>query len=184
MKTMVGAIAVAATATTAMAADFPRSNNNYYTAAAPLRSYSWAGPYLGATAGLRMGRGDEQSDQAVRPRGRHRGWLQLAVIGQFVFGGETDIQLSGADDTFAPWKFSNPWFGTLRARGGIAFNNVPLFGTAGLAYGNLRAETAGLTESNTSIGWTAGIGTRSDSRPTGRPRPNGSTSTCPTTAIR
>ena len=72
--------------------------------------------------------------------------------------GGTDINLSGADDTFAPYKFSNPWFGTLRARGGIAFNNVLLFGTAGVAYGNLRAETAGLTESNTGIGWTAGLG--------------------------
>src|SRR5581483_8938709 len=38
----------------------------------------------------------------------------------FVFGLETDIQLSGADDTFAPYKFSNPWFGTLRGRIGYA----------------------------------------------------------------
>ena len=39
-------------------------------------------------------------------------------VGQFVFGAETDIQVSGADDTFAPWKFSNPWFGTLCGRAG------------------------------------------------------------------
>ena len=77
MRTWIGAIAVVATTTTAMAADFPRSNN-YYTAAAPLRTYSWAGPYLGATAGYEWGNGHEQSDQAGRPRGRHRGWLQLA----------------------------------------------------------------------------------------------------------
>ncbi|MGB7717773.1 MAG: porin family protein, partial [Pseudolabrys sp.] len=55
-------------------------------------------------------------------------------VGQFVFGAETDIQVSGADDTFAPWKFSNQWFGTLRGRAGYAINNVLLFASAGLAY--------------------------------------------------
>ena len=58
--------------------------------------------------------------------------------GAFVFGAETDIQFSGADDRFAPWKFSNPWFGTLRGRGGYAFNNILFYGTVGLAYGTLR----------------------------------------------
>jgi outer membrane immunogenic protein len=156
MRTWIWAIAVVATTTTAMAADFPRSNN-YYTAAAPLRSYSWAGPYLGATAGYEWG---NVSNSSTKPAGLVGG-IEAGYnwqVGQFVFGGETDINLSGADDTFAPYKFSNPWFGTLRARGGIAFNNVLLFGTAGVAYGNLRAETAGLTESNTGIGWTAGLG--------------------------
>ena len=50
--------------------------------------------------------------------------------GQFVFGGETDLQVSDADDRFASWKFSNPWFGTLRARAGFAMNNVLLYGTS------------------------------------------------------
>ena len=50
--------------------------------------------------------------------------------GQFVFGGETDMQVSDADDTFAPWKFSNPWFGTLRARAGFAMNNMLFYGTS------------------------------------------------------
>ena len=58
-------------------------------------------------------------------------------FGQFVFGGETDLQVSDADDTFAPWKFSNPWFGTLRARAGFAMSNVLFYGTVGLAYGTL-----------------------------------------------
>ena len=35
-----------------------------------------------------------------------------AQYGQFIFGGETDLQVTDADDKFAPWKFSNPWFGT------------------------------------------------------------------------
>ena len=43
---------------------------------------------------------------------------------------------SDADDVFAAWKFSNPWFGTLRGRAGVALNNVLLYGTVGLAYGS------------------------------------------------
>ena len=79
--------------------------------------------------------------------------------GNFVYGGEADINLSGADDTFAPWQFSNPWFGTLRGRAGVAINNVLIFGTAGLAYGGLTADTAGnLSESHAGFGWVAGGG--------------------------
>ena len=57
-----------------------------------------------------------------------------------VFGLEGDIQITGADDTFAPYKFSNPWFGTVRGRVGYAFNNVLFYGTGGLAFGELKGE--------------------------------------------
>ena len=43
--------------------------------------------------------------------------------GQFVDGVEGDLQASGAGDTFAGYKFSNPWFGTIRGRAGYAFDN-------------------------------------------------------------
>ena len=75
-----------------------------------------------------------------------------------MFGGEADIQISGADDTFAPYKFSNPWFGTVRGRAGYAINNILFYGTFGLAYGDLKAEIAGLDESRTLVGWTGGLG--------------------------
>ena len=75
-----------------------------------------------------------------------------------MFGVEGDIEATGADDTFAPWKFSNPWFGTVRGRVGYAFNNILFYGTGGLAFGELRGETFGLSESHTTAGWTAGVG--------------------------
>ena len=80
--------------------------------------------------------------------------------GQFVFGGETDLQVTDADDRFAPWKFSNPWFGTLRARAGVAMNSVMLYGTIGLAYGSLKIQNAltSVSESHTSAGWAGGAG--------------------------
>jgi outer membrane immunogenic protein len=77
-----------------------------------------------------------------------------------VFGGETDLQFSDSNDTFAPWKFSNPWFGTLRARAGLAMNSVMFYGTVGLAYGSLKAQNTltNVSEWHTSTGWAGGAG--------------------------
>ena len=63
--------------------------------------------------------------------------------GQFVFGVETDAQLTGADDSSGGLKFSIPWFGTLRGRAGVAVNNMLFYGTGGLAYGSGRIEAIG-----------------------------------------
>lgn len=139
----------------AVAADLPPGP--YYTAPAPLSAYSWAGPYLGATLGYEWGSVD---NSLTRPSGIAGGveagynWQR----GAFVFGGEADIQLSGADDTLSPYEFSNPWFGTIRGRAGVTLNNVLVYGTAGLAYGDLRADSFNLTESHTNVGWVAGAG--------------------------
>jgi outer membrane immunogenic protein len=46
----------------------------------------------------------------------------------------------------------------VRGRLGYAFNNVLVYGTGGLAFGELRAETFGLSESHTNAGWTLGVG--------------------------
>jgi outer membrane immunogenic protein len=144
-----------ATTSLALAADL--GGGPYYTAPQPLSAYSWAGPYLGATLGYEWGSVDNSN---TKPSGIAGGveagynWQR----GVFVFGGETDIQLSGADDTISPFEFSNPWFGTLRGRAGVTMNNVLLYGTAGLSYGDLRADSFNLTESHTSVGWVAGAG--------------------------
>lgn len=121
--------------------------------------YFWQGPYVGANLGYQWG---STSNSPTEPSGV-AGGIQGGYnwqIGQFVFGGETDLQLSDADDVFAPWKFSNPWFGTLRARAGWAMNNVLFYGTVGLAYGTLKAQgtLTGISESRTDIGWAAGAG--------------------------
>lgn len=147
-----------ATAGAARAADLPVSNYPYYTAPPSYAAYSWIGPYVGGVLGYEWG---DVSNNPTQPSGVAGGveagfnWQH----GNFVYGVETDFDLSGADDTFAPWQFSNPWFGTVRGRAGVAINNVLLYGTAGLAYGELTADTAGnLSESHTSLGWAAGAG--------------------------
>ena len=141
----------------AQAADIPYGSRTPYTVNQPLNFYSWAGPYLGANLGYAWG---SVENNLTKPSG-FVGGAQVGYswqTGPWVFGVEGDIQATGADDTFAPWKFSNPWFGTVRGRAGYAFGNILLFGTGGLAFGELRGETFGLSESHTSAGWTAGVG--------------------------
>lgn len=148
------AIAAISLAAPAGAADMYRQP---YTVGAPINAYSWAGPYIGANVGYQWG---GVSNGGADPSG-FNGGVQLGYswqTGQLVFGVETDLQLSGADDRFGAWQFSNPWFGTMRGRAGMAFNNILVYGTAGLAYGGLRVETPFGSESNSSFGWTAGLG--------------------------
>jgi outer membrane immunogenic protein len=128
-----------------------------YTVNQPLNAYSWAGPYLGGNLGYNWGSVD---NNPTNPSG-FAGGVQAGYnwqSGPLVFGVEGDLEANGADDTFAPWKFSNPWFGTVRGRVGYALNNVLFYGTGGLAFGETRGETFGLSESHTTAGWTAGVG--------------------------
>jgi len=156
---VVGAAALVAAGWTASAeaADMNYGQRAPYTVNQPLNAYSWAGPYLGGNIGYEWGSVD---NNPAKPSG-FAGGVQAGYNfqnGPWVFGVEGDIQAAGADDTFAPWKFSNPWFGTLRGRAGYAFSNVLFYGTAGLAFGELRSQTFGWTESHTSAGWTIGAG--------------------------
>lgn len=158
------ALAAAVWTMSAQAADFSYGSPGRYNAPVTMNRNqwfgpdSWAGPYLGGNLGYAWGSVD---NNPTKPSG----FVAGAQAGynfrqdQWVFGVEGDIQATGADDTFAPWKFSNPWFGTLRGRAGYLLSNVILFyGTGGLAFGDLRGETFGLSESHTTAGWTAGLG--------------------------
>jgi len=141
----------------ARAADFNYGLRQPYTVNQPLNADSWAGPYLGGNLGYAWGSVD---NDPTKPSG-FAGGVQAGYNwknGAWVFGVEGDVQASTADDTFAPWKFSNPWFSTIRGRIGYALNNVLIYGTAGLSFGELRAETFGQSESHINAGWTAGLG--------------------------
>ena len=131
---------------------------NYYGGPTPYFAFSWVGPYVGPTLGYEWG---SIENNPTRPNGVAGGfeagfnWQN----GNFIYGGEADISFSAANDTFAPWQFSNPWFGTARGRVGIAANSVLLFGTAGLAYGELTGTSSGNpSESRASLGWVVGLG--------------------------
>ena len=150
------ALALAGLVASAEAADIYGARRPY-TVQPPLNMYSWAGAYVGANLGYATG---DITSSAVNPSG-FAGGVQAGnnwQFGQWVVGLEGDIQGSGASDRFAAWKFSNPWFGTLRGRGGYAINNILIYGTGGLAFGNVRAEALALSETHTAAGWTLGLG--------------------------
>ena len=159
MKTTMRAMilaAVVAVPGAAVAADMgARGPTPYY--AQPASYYNWSGLYAGVNAGYEWGHVTNSSlDPSGIAGGGQVGYNWQS--GQFVFGAETDIQASAADDTFAPWKFSNPWFGTLRGRAGYALNNILFYGTLGMAYGELSGQLNSLEENKTLVGWTAGAG--------------------------
>jgi outer membrane immunogenic protein len=131
---------------------------DYYKAPQPVPyGYSWMGPYVGANFGYQLG---QLSNSGADPSGVAGGFQggYNWQIGQLVFGAETDFQFSDSNGVFAAYKFSNPWFGTVRGRGGFALNNILFYGTLGLAYGRGHVELAGLDEGSMHAGWTGGAG--------------------------
>jgi outer membrane immunogenic protein len=151
------AAALALIAAPAGAADIPRQSRVAYAAPPPAVTFSWTGPYLGVNLGQQW---SSLSPLVGEPSGI-AGGVQAGYnwqFGQMVVGGEADIQASAADDTFAAYKFSNPWFGTVRGRFGYALSNVLLYATAGLGYGRGRLVIAGLSDDQTHFGWTGGGG--------------------------
>jgi outer membrane immunogenic protein len=148
-------IALAVTAVPAGAADFMRGPS---FGPVPAASYVWSGPYVGANLGYQWGSATNSGANPSGFAGGVQGGYNVQM-GQFVIGAETDLQFSAADDRFAGWKFSNPWFGTLRGRAGYAMNNILFYATLGMAYGGGTLDPGGsLSESHTHVGWTAGGG--------------------------
>jgi outer membrane immunogenic protein len=154
----IAAVVLALGAAPAGAADVPGGPAPSYVTATPFGVYNWNGGYVGLNLGYQWGK---TRNFGLNPSGFNGGgqagynWQ----TGQFVLGGETDLQLSGAaDEMFAAYKFSNPWFGTTRLRAGMAMNNILLYATAGLAYGGGRIDFAGRNETRQHLGWTAGGG--------------------------
>jgi outer membrane immunogenic protein len=127
---------------------------------APAFLYPWCGPYVGVNLGTQR---STISGTTAKPNGMFGGvqggynW-QFGQYGQWVAGWEADFQFDNAEDTFGAFRFSNPWFGTVRGRGGFAFNNVLIYGTLGLAFGSVRIETGNLSEVDTRTGSAIGAG--------------------------
>jgi len=159
MKTVARATALLAALVTTPAAAADLYGRAPAFAAAPFNGYNWNGFYVGANLGYQWGSVTNWGGGS--PSGITGGGqigYNWQVHPNWVLGLEADIQGSAANDTFAAYKFSNPWFGTVRGRAGYAMNNVMIYLTGGLAYGGGRVEFAGMTESQTHLGWTLGGG--------------------------
>jgi len=118
--------------------------------------YPWFGPYVGASGGLQ---------RTTDVSGSSSNWLTGGIqtgfnwqYGPWVYGVETDFNLSNANDRFADIQFSNPFFGTLRGRGGYTVNNLFVYATTGAAYNINTVTRGGLSDSSAHLGWTIGAG--------------------------
>lgn len=156
-----GIASIAAAGGVASAADL--GPQPYYSAPSPSapRVFNWVGFYAGANIGYEWGSVANATPEPSGVAGGVQGGYNWQSD-QLVYGLEADINLTDANDTFAPYKFSNPWFGTVRGRIGYAFQNysVMAFVTGGLAFGDLTATATatGIDESKTGVGWSIGAG--------------------------
>jgi outer membrane immunogenic protein len=161
----------------ASAADLPRRTAPPATpvfTAVPV--FTWTGFYVGANAGYGWHTKDSSSSFAGADddRGGFVGGGQIGFnyqMGPLVTGLEADLQyadlqrrgytasgvtVTGTDD---------PWFGTVRGRLGFAADRFLVYGTGGLAYGNVGNQrfydaVTGATygADDTKVGWTLGAG--------------------------
>src|SRR5579862_893954 len=156
----------------------PRAPAAYVPIAPPV--YNWGGIYIGINGGYGFGSSNWSLPASVCAGGvacstgsfNISGPLAGATFGanfqsgQFVFGIEGDGDWSNitgsASSTNAVCpgcQTANTWLATLRARAGVAWDRVLLYGTAGGAAGSINATGAGITStSNSEFGWTAGGG--------------------------
>jgi outer membrane immunogenic protein len=146
--------------------------------------FSWTGWYIGANAGFGVGQGFGaytspagvlETFNAMPAGGFGGGQLGYnhQIFGSFVIGAETDIQGAGLSDdrtclagctpaSFASIDHKLNWFGTTRARAGLATGPVLSYVTGGVAYGGIETgvstQAGSLTNSTTKTGWTWGAG--------------------------
>jgi outer membrane immunogenic protein len=175
MKRMLLAGAVAlALATPAFAADLPQAAPPPPQAPAfipPPPVYNWSGIYIGINGGYGFGNSNWgapiTTGNFALDGGLVGGTLGINFqSGQFVFGLEADgdwtnIQgnTSNGGCLGVVCQTSNDWLSTFRARLGVAFDRVLLYGTAGGAAGNVKANVSGIgSTDSTEFGWSAGAG--------------------------
>jgi outer membrane immunogenic protein len=152
-------------------------------------AFSWTGFYVGVQAGY--GWGAESDDFSYVPRvldsfdvsgpigGAHIGYDQQ--FDTLVIGVVADIDASGIEggksSTFngtynegvgvTSLSMRNTWQASLRARAGVAFDRLLIYGTGGVAFADDK-ETAAVndpnffawsgSQTNTLVGWTIGAG--------------------------
>ncbi len=157
--------AVAGFTGSAQAADMPTGPVDF--APPPVAAFDWTGPYLGIHFGYVTGDYDTslagvESDGDGFVIGGTAGYN--VQIDQFVIGIEGDLGYLGAEgDDFgvAGVSAEADFYGTLRGRGGIAFDRFLVYATGGIAFLNVDVNSGILglgTDDNTHFGYTVGGG--------------------------
>ncbi|MGQ4273297.1 outer membrane protein [Terrihabitans sp. B22-R8] len=160
---MAGA-AFVALAPAAFAADMPVAPAPYEAVApvpeAPL-AYDWTGFYIGAHGGYGFGSTEDSlfdSDTEGFIAGGQVGYNQQ--FGNWVAGLEADASYTDLDndDDAVDFNSSLNYLATVRGRVGFAFDKVLVYGTGGLAFGEVEYDNGVDSGAETQLGWTAGGG--------------------------
>jgi outer membrane immunogenic protein len=165
---LAGAVALAMTVTAANAADLGRRMPT--KAPAYEQAYNWTGFYAGINGGYGFGRSEWNAATGSSSFDTNGGLVGGTLgynhqMGRLVLGVEGDIDASWmkGSTTGLPCTTTcdteNAWLGTARGRIGYAFDRVLPYATAGAAFGDIKATTAGFGGArDTNVGWTAGAG--------------------------
>jgi outer membrane immunogenic protein len=176
-KFLLAGAVVAAFASGAQAADLGVQRVAVPSAiAAPV--FNWTGFYLGLNAGYAWGSYTQFSAIGVGPGVSPKGFVGGGQIGynyqinNIVLGLETDFQSGprgsspvGTAGPFylcgtGPCTVNINWFGTARARAGVAVDRALIYATGGLAYGHFNGGIQNSTYigSSTKVGYALGAG--------------------------
>ncbi|MGI6246924.1 MAG: outer membrane protein [Pseudochelatococcus sp.] len=167
----------------ASAADLPARQVAPVAPVAYAPAFTWTGFYVGVNAGYAWNT-NEDNDVYVNggyyksgnDDGGFTGGGQVGYnyqINRFVVGLEADINYADLKGDNNAWSYSGSgssshgieWFGTVRARLGVAFDRVLVYGTGGFAYGG-GGDSNGFVyngayysqDDDTRTGWTLGAG--------------------------
>ena len=160
-KILLASVALFGFAGAASAADLPARAAPPAPIVAAVPLFTWTGFYVGVNAGYGWSNDDfdavdlaDEDDDGGFVGGAQVGYNYQ--IGSFVVGLEGDIQYAdfGGDDRFdfdgdgiLDDDFNNSdWFGTVRARAGVAFDRALIYATGGFAF------------ADDASGWTVGGG--------------------------
>lgn len=151
----------------ASAADLP-SRKGPVVAPVYVPVFTWTGFYVGANAGYGWGNVNANGFTLTNT-GDLDGFVgggQVGYnyqIGQFVVGLEADFQgadMSAGSNLFGA-SVKTEYFGTVRARAGVAFDRFLPYITGGWAYGNVKTSIPGIAFSSDRShtgGWALGAG--------------------------
>ncbi|BCH22636.1 outer membrane protein [Mesorhizobium sp. L-8-10] len=134
-------------------------------------TFTWTGPYIGLQGGYAWSNA-RFSDPFVSVKDNFDGGLLGGYVGyqwqygSFVFGGEADINALWNDQTFDVGGLAvdvgADWLASIRARAGYAIDRALIFGTGGVAFTGVSADTTigglDISASETYTGWTLGGG--------------------------
>ena len=137
---------------------------------------NWTGPYVGLTLGAQATAATIDDGANGEDLELDDGGLSFGVLGgynfspfgrsgsgQWLIGAELDAQFLGSDDSASDSllgraTLDSSWVASSRIRAGYAWENLHLYGTAGLALSDIQVETRGGDDDGIRAGLALGLG--------------------------